>query len=201
MRYIALVVFAFFTACSIKPDAENSSLSKTYLIDYSHIEAVEESKRLDKSVQISIPNAPIYLKTYNITYTKGDGDYGSYLYNHWSETPAKQLQFLMANATRESKIFQNVIIAPSIINSDFTIESRIDKFEYFINTDESHVNVQVDVFLVDNETKKAHSRYFKLQTDVKDINPQGVVTGFNKTMQEFDKELIKWIENVTAKAN
>lgn len=191
MRWLIFVVL-ILGGCSLKPELQDDSITNKFLITLPKIEHKSKNK-IDKTVKISLPVAQRYLHTYDITYTKGDGVFGSYLYNFWDETPVKQFQFLLSHTLSKSEIFPNIIIGPSQITNDLTLESRIDALWY--NSKKEKVSLHVTLFLVNSISKKViKSRAFKIDQDVPYENPRGVVIGFNKAVQTLSLQIISWLE-------
>lgn len=192
MKWFIILILIFLGGCSLKPELQDDSIMSKFLITQPVIEKKAKIK-INKTLKISLPVAQRYLYTYDITYTKGDGVYGSYIYNFWDETPVKQIQFLLSHILSQSEIFSNVIIGPSQVTNDLSLESRIDMFEY--NASTNKVSLHVTLFLIDSNHKKViKSKAFKLDEKVSSKNPKGVVNGFNKTMQTLSTQIISWLE-------
>lgn len=192
MKWLIFLVL-ILGGCSLKPELQDDSITNKFLITQPKIEQKSKVK-INKTLKISMPVAQRYLYTYDITYTKGDGVYGSYLYNFWDETPVKQMQFLLSYIISQSEIFSNIIIGPSQITNDLTLESRIDALWY--NSSTSKVYLHVTLFLVDSISKKViKSGTFKINQKVSYESPKGVVNGFNIAMQTLSLQIISWLED------
>lgn len=195
MRYVLVILALFFSACSIKTELQQDSITNNYMITSPTLDKVSD-KKYGGSIKIALPVAPQILYTNNIIYTLGDGKYGSYLYNFWEETPAKQLQFLLANILRQSNLYSTVIVAPTQIDNDLTLESRVEKFDYYLKGDVSKVRLHVNLFLVNADTKSVvKSRYISIDQPVENKNPKGIVTGFSKAVQIMSEDIFRWLNN------
>lgn len=192
MRYILLAIILLLSGCSLKPDTENSPIITKYLIPLPE-NIKPQQKKFNINIKISNLVAPNFLYTNDIVYTKGDGIYGSYLYNFWGEIPSKQIEFMLANAL--SLVFKNVVVGSSAIKTDISLESRIEIFDYFINEKSSKVRFKGTLFLVDlNSGKVIKSRNFFITQNVKEKNPKGIVRGFGRVMRLFSYEIIYWLK-------
>lgn len=195
MRYLAIIFIFFISGCTIKTQLQQDSVTNKYMIAYPTLKAPNHQS-YSESIKVSLPVAPQFLYTSNITYTLGDGNYGSYLYNFWGETPAKQFQFILANILRLSGHFASVIISPTQIDNALTLESRIEKFDYFLKDDVSKVRLHVNLFLVNADTKSVvKSRYFLIEQKVKNKSPKGIVEGFSKAMQILGEDILLWLND------
>lgn len=190
MRGILLVLALLVSGCSLKPDAENSGIITNYMIPLPT--NIKQVKKIKKNVKISKPMAPNFLYTNEIIYTKGDGIYGSYLYNFWSEIPAKQIEFILANAL--SGVFENVVLGPSVIEVDMSIESRVEIFEYYVKGEKSQVKFKGSLFLVDIKSGQVlKSKDFFITKNVPEVDPKGIVKGFGEVMKIFSDEVVDWL--------
>lgn len=192
MKWILVFLVLFLSSCSLLPELKENSTETKFMMMYPEIE--KQNVQTNKTIKIILPTAPQFLYTYDITYTKGDGIYGAYLYNHWDETPAKQLQFLLANALTQSGIFKNVVIDPSKSDFGLSLESRVDRFEFFAKSSNSEVRIDMILYLVDSqENSIIKSKRFMIRQKVTNISPKGVVMGFNEAIVKLDNEVIEWL--------
>lgn len=195
MRYIALLFIAFlFSSCSIKPDVDSTAQIDRYRLLTPKISKTKKPP-LQKTIKIALPVAPKFLYTDKIAYMKKDGSFGFYQFSKWDESVAKQLQFLLASSLRQSNIYTNTIISPSLIRDDLLLESRVDKLIYLYDKDHSQIEIDMSFYLIDSKTKEViKSKYFSIKEKVESNEPKKVILGFNRAIRVLNQKMVNWLK-------
>lgn len=194
MRYVALLFIAFlFVSCSIKPDVDSTTQIDRYRLLTPKISKTKKPP-LQKTLKIALPVAPKFLYTDKIAYMQKDGSFGFYQFSKWDESVAKQLQFLFANSIRQSGLYENVIVSPSLIKNDLLLESRIDTFVYLYDKQSSQIQIDINLYLIDSTTKKAaKSKYLSIRENVEANSPQKIMLGFHRATRVLNQKIIIWL--------
>lgn len=196
MKYITLFFTLFMIlSCSVKPDTENFNQTNRYIILTPSVEKIA-NQPLNQAIKISLPIARKFLYTDNIAYMEEDGSFGFYQYHKWDESPAKQLQFILADSLRQSGLFEDVILSPSKIQNELILESKIDSFYYIYGKKISQVKITLTLYLVDAFSKEIlKSRYFNVTKNVDKKSPKAVVQGFHEATNTLIAQITHWLKD------
>lgn len=194
MRYFIFLIPFLFINCSIKPNSDEYSQINRYRILTPKISKTKQ-KTLNKTIKVALPVAPKFLFSDKIAYMKKDGSFGFFQFSKWDENPAKQLQFLLANSIRQSNLYQNVIISPTLMRDDFLLESRVDTFTYLYDTTHSKIKIDINVYLINSHSKEIiKSNYFSVEEKVEKNKPDQVILGFHRAIRLLNQKIINWLQ-------
>jgi len=127
------------------------------------------------------------------------GEYAEYAYNRsqWSEDPNKALtQAIVANL-QETGIFKSVSDYRSFSKSDYTLESRVDRFVQGYSSDEKHSFAAVDLTfqLIENATARVvATKHITKEERLSVVGAAAGVAGLNRLFSEALSEMDQWID-------
>ena len=195
MKQLLVIVFAFLlVGCSIKPEP-SKPISKLRIEPNFTLHVNKNPS--PKVLKVSTPYGLRSIKSTDILYTKGDGEYSSYRDSKWEDTPSRQITRLLSDTLQSAKIFETVISSSSKIKYDYILEINVKSFEHVLKDEKSYIRLHVNLFLIEALKKNVLGSYeFKQEVDTPSVNAKGVNKAFGLAMTKLNKESIEWLTDL-----
>lgn len=187
----SLIFFALTSlcACSLAPSPQLNPTS--YLIKANETVILKNIKPSQKSIKIAPIQAPLYLKSKDISYIK-DNELGAYTKHMWKQSPVNLVSTMLTTKLEKNKLFKAVLNNNSQVVADFVLESRLDAFEQVFEGDKVYVYIALSASLIKGKTL-LNSRHFSYKIHLKAIEPDLAIAGFDEGLNLLADELISWL--------
>jgi cholesterol transport system auxiliary component len=191
--FFALITNFLFVGCTtIKPHvSEFRVITKDTQIKSS------ASGCRDKSLKISQAFSTPSLLSLDMDYTESDNKIFSYSQSQWQESPNSSITSELFKSIRDSDIFKSVHSFKSRVKSEYILEIDIEEFMQFYtkNMSSSHVNIVVNLSLVDAKTNNTLStNKFTSKVDAKTADASGGAEALSIALDEIISKNIEWLE-------
>ena len=195
LYFFTVILVTLFSGCSspTPPITEYRIVSDKILFD------TNSSKCSGKSLKVSEAFSSSALMSLDMNYATNVNKQFTYSQSQWSSSPNNAITSEIVKLIRDTNIFKTVQISKSRTKNDMILEISIDDFmQYFIkNNQESFVNVQITLTLVDSKTSIATAtKTFEVKIDSKTLDAEGGVEALNLALHEILLQSAKWIGGV-----
>jgi len=191
MKFILLLSFFIFTACSMK----KAPVMKVYSFSQPTCLPLSDRYNKNKILKVSYPVTLNENLGSKMNYSYSLFDRGEYLNSRWSSNIRKLLQGNIIISLSQSRLFRVIVPLTSDIEEDFRLESTVFDFSHHIRDNKSYAIVTLQCTLIDSQTgkllkvKRFSYKEYTVTTDAK-----GYVEATNKIIKKLDNDLIEWLK-------
>jgi len=192
-RYcIALALLLGLSACSV---------TTPHIVEYSlktvtKIEKTKDSQCKQKSLKLSQTFSANTLMNQAMRYTQGDSSEYTFSESKWSQSPNRALTQSLLESIRESDTFATVVGYRSRAKADYVLESELEEFMHYFDTQtqESYVRVRLALSLLESKSAKSlASVTFDEQVAVEELSASGGVKAYNQALTSLLEKSNNWL--------
>lgn len=153
----------------------------------------------DKSIKIGLAFGANSLMAQKMKYAKDE--FGEYAFSNsqWSEGPNTAITQEILQSVRASNLFANVQNYKSRSISKYILESSVEEFIQYFDTEEnsSYSVIRISFTLVDTKSSDViQSLIVSKKVDVKELNARGGVKALSEALTQILQEKNLWLNEV-----
>jgi len=134
-------------------------------------------------------------------YVRGLESY-SYTQSEWAKRPSEFITEAWIQTVQKSNVFKSVVGADSQAKSRYLLESRVEDFMQYYDTQlkHSYAKVAITFFLIDTKSGAVVANmHFEEEEPCESLDAKGGVKALNKLLDKASKSLSVWISQVECK--
>ncbi len=195
MKYIWIAFVLLLSGCTV---------TQPYVLEYKI--APKTSKKISdakmckaKSLKVAQVFGRPQLMSQSMHYSKGKYEEYTFTESKWSTTPAVAISASLVESIRSQNIFSSVSSARSRSRSDFILESNVEEFMQYFNSENnsSSARVAVDMSLIDTKHNKIiKSKKFTKELSVETLDAHAGVNALNSALSGILDESNVWLEGI-----
>ena len=192
---ILVIVTIFLSGCSAThPPVSEYKINAEY-----KTQAFENSSCSNKSLKIAHSFSSPSLMSLKMDYGIGKVKQFSYTQSQWTQSPSSAISLEILESLRELKLFKSVQTSKSRSRSDMILETNIEDFMQYYNSDEniSYVNSVISFTLIDAKSNNViAAKTFTSKVNVSSLNAEGGVKALNSSLSTILVNSSKWFAKI-----
>ena len=146
---------------------------------------------------VSAPKAAAGYDTPQMVYKLRHHEVSYYADNQWVDMPARMLAPLLAQAMRNTGLWQSVVQAPSTVRADYRLDCDNLVLEQQFFSNPSRIRLALRAQLIDLQAQTIiGTRDFELFEPASSDDPYGGVIAANQATAKLITEMAEWMDNI-----
>jgi len=196
VKFLVVALLAFvFTSCT----STRAHISEYKIAPNLEIKKLKKGKCSNKSIKVTQTFSSSLYRNLNMNYAQGSYEIGTFTESQWSVSPNQAVNAQLVNMLNASELFQSVQVAQSRTKNDYILETNIEDFMQYFDTNEkkSLVRVKMSMTLIDVKSNKVlASKIFKTELPAKEFNAASGVEALNLALGSILEKSSLWFEKV-----
>jgi len=201
LKLLMLTSVVSLVACSFGPVKQRPTVS--YMIyDTATTESVpvcNNTYHSKKVIYISPMRTNVPYDTTKMFYSSSKYELNTYSYSQWAALPSDLLTQAVTKKILMTCSFRNIATSLAIADANYRLVSMLVSLRQDVNQDDNTASVHMVIAseLIDLDNNKVISSSIFNQRVPSSVGPAGLVDGVNKLTNNYDAELIAWLQQNT----